>query len=98
MKKLQLKLAKYLFKQLGYKIVAIRAANGNTDIEGDKFLLQYVDVIGYLFNKYPIKRNIDVPWEKPSVFEKLPPEILQEIESTTEPFPEEIKKQNETID
>lgn len=98
MKKLQLKLAKYLFNQLGYKIVAIRALDGNTDIKGDKFLLQYVDVVGYLFNKYPMKRNTDVPWKKPSVFEKLSHEVLQEIESTTEPFHEEIKKQNETID
>jgi hypothetical protein len=98
MKKLQLKLAKYLFKQLGYKIAAIRAADGNIDIEGDKFLLQYVDVIGYLFNKYPIKRDIDTPWEKPSVFEKLSPEMIEEIEATTIPFPDEVKKQNETID
>lgn len=98
MKKLQLKLAKYLFKQLGYKIVAIRAADGNTDIEGDKFLLQYVDVVGYLFKKNPIKRNIDTPREKPSVFEELSPEMVKEIEATTIPFPDEVKKQNETID
>jgi len=98
MKKLQLKLAKYLFKQLGYKIVAVRASNGNTDIEGDRFLLQYVDVVGYLFNKLPMTRGTHIEWEAPSVFEKLSPELIQEIEATTEPFPEELKKQNETID
>ena len=98
MKRLQLKLAKWLLKRLGYKFVAVKAANGNTDIEGDRFLLQYVDVIGYLFNKHPMTRNNDVQWEAPSVLEKLSPELIQEIEATTEPFPEELKKQNETID
>jgi len=97
MKKLQLKLAKWLLKRLDYKFVAVRAANGNTDIEGDRFLLQYVDVVGYLFNKHPLKREYDV-LEFPSPINKLPPEVIAEIELTTEPFPEEIKKQNETID
>ena len=98
MKGLQLKLAKWLLKRLDYKFVAVRASNGSTDIEGDRFLLQYVDVVGYLFNKLPMTRNTDIEWEAPSVFEKLSPELIQEIEATTEPFPEEIKKQNETID
>ncbi len=98
MKGLQLKLAKWLLKRLDYKFVAVRASNGNTDIEGDRFLLQYVDVVGYLFNKLPMTRSTDIEWEAPSVFEKLSPELIQEIEATTEPFPEEIKKQNETID
>lgn len=98
MKKLQLKLAKYLFKRLGYKFVAVRGANGNTDIEGDRFLLQYVDFVGYFFNKLPMTRNTDIEWEAPSVFEKLSPELILDIEATTEPFSEEIKKQNETID
>jgi hypothetical protein len=78
--------------------VAVKAGGGSTDIEGDRFLLQYVDVVGYLFNKLPMIRNTDIQWEAPSVFEKLSPELIQEIEATTEPFPEEIKKQNETID
>jgi len=97
MKKLQLKIVKYLLKRLGYKFVAVRATNGSTDIEGDGFLLQYVDVVGYLFNKHPLKREYDVP-EFPAPINKLPPEVIAEIELTTEPFPEELKKQNETID
>jgi hypothetical protein len=95
MKKLQLKLSKWLLKRLGYKFVAVKAAEGYLDIQGDKFFLKYVDVVGFTFNKQPMKRNSDIQWEGPTVFEKRSPERVGANESTTEPFLEEIKKQNE---
>jgi len=117
MKKLQLRIAKWLLKRLGYKITAIKQTpitnrygeevikhNVYTEIptlfiEGDKDLLRYVDVTGYISGKDPLKREYDTPefpWRTP--INKLPPEVVAEIELTTAPFPEEIKKQNETID
>lgn len=115
MKKLQLKLAKYLFKRLGYKITAIKQTpitnrygekvikhNVYTEIptlfiEGDKELLRYTDVTGYISGKDPLKREYNLP-EFPSPINKLPPEVIAEIELTTIPFPETLQKQNETID
>ena len=104
MKKLQLKLAKWLYKQMGYSVVAIRAKNGTTDIISDGALLSYVDVVGFLTEKEPAifkrvySREVapEFPW--PTPISKLPPEVVAEIALMTEPFPEEIKKQNETID
>jgi len=98
MKRLQFRLAKWLLKRLDYKFVAVKAANGNTDIEGDKELLVYVDMTGFLFKKEPLRRYVkpEFPW--PTPINKLPPEVVAEIALMTQPFPEEIKKQNETID
>jgi hypothetical protein len=118
MKRLQLRLAKWLLKRLDYKFVAIKQTpitnrygekvikhNVYTEIptlfiEGDKELLRYTDVMGYISGKDPLKRGYsyspEFPW--PTPISKLPPEVLAEIEATTIPFPEEIKKQNETID
>lgn len=98
MKKLQLKLAKWLLKRLDYKFVAIKAAKGNTDIEGDKELLMYVDTLGYLTKKEPLRREAEPEFPWPTPISKLPPEVVAEIALMTEPFSEEIKKQNETID
>ena len=112
MKKLQLKLAKYLLKRLGYNYVAIKQTPvsnvatyvfGNRApklcIEGDKELLMYTDVVGFVSKEEPLRRSYgaaEFPWSTP--ISKLPPEVLAEIELTTVPFSEEIKKQNETID
>ena len=117
MKKLQLKLAKWLLKRLDYKFVAIKQTpitnrwgetavkhNVYTEIptlfiEGDKELLRYTDVTGYISGKDPLKREYDAPeFPWPTPINKLPPEVIAEIALMTEPFPEEIKKQNETID
>ena len=48
---------KWLANKLGYKIAMLKAAKGTTTIEGDKELLRYVDITGYLFKKEPLKRN-----------------------------------------
>ena len=66
-------------------------------IEGDKELLIYVDTLGYLTKKEPLRRTYVVS-TKASTIQKLPAEVVAEIALNTEPFSEEIKKQNETID
>jgi hypothetical protein len=115
MKKLQLKLAKWLLKRLDYKFVAIKQTpitnrwgetavkhNVYTEIptlfiEGDKELLAYTDTVGYLTKKEPLRRAYAVKKEDTTV-QRLPAEVVAEIVANTTPFPEEIKKQNETID
>jgi hypothetical protein len=111
MKKLQLKLAKWLLKRLDYKFVAMKQnfisnvatyVRGDEAptlfIEGDKELLMYVDTLGYLTKKEPLRREVESEFPWPTPISKLPPEVVAEIALMTEPFPEEIKKQNETID
>lgn len=98
MKRLQLRLAKWLLKRLDYKFIAVKAAIGHTDIEGDRELLVYVDMMGFLFKKEPLRREVEPEFPWPTPISKLPPEVVAEIALMTEPFPEEIKKQNETID
>lgn len=103
MKKLQLKIAKWLYKRMGYSVIAIRAKNGTTDIISNGALLSYVDVVGFITQKEPaiLKRvypRVDNWGNDSSAIEKLTDEVLADIVATTTPFPEEIKKQNETID
>lgn len=57
MKRLPIKIIKFLSNKLGYKIVMLKAKNGTTTIEGDKELLIYTDISGYFFKKEPLKRN-----------------------------------------
>lgn len=56
MEKYIVKIIKWLSNRLGYQITLIKASNGKTIIDGDKKLLRYLDIIGYISNKRPIKR------------------------------------------
>ena len=56
MKRLHVKLIKWISNKFGYKIAMLKAANGTTIVEGDKELLRYVDVSGYFFKKEPLSR------------------------------------------
>ena len=56
MEKYIIKVIKWLSNRLGYKTALIKVSNGNTTIDGDKKLLRYVDIVGYINNKRPIKR------------------------------------------
>jgi hypothetical protein len=58
MKRLPIKIIKFLSNKLGYKIVMLKAKNGTITIEGDKELLIYTDISGYFFKKEPLKRTI----------------------------------------
>jgi hypothetical protein len=103
MKKIKLRLAKWLYKQMGYSVVAIRAKNGTTDIISDGTLLSYVDIVGFITQQEPaitkrVYPQVDDWGDDSSAITKLTEEVLAEIEATTEPFPEKLKKQNETID
>jgi hypothetical protein len=55
MKRLHVKLIKWISNKFGYKIAMLKAANGTT-VEGDIELLRYVDISGYFFKKKPISR------------------------------------------
>jgi len=68
MKRLHVKLIKWISNKFGYKIAMLKAANGTTLIEGDKELLCYVDVSGYFFKKEPLKRNYPKSVSYPSAF------------------------------
>lgn len=57
MKRLNVKLIKWISNKLGFKIVMVRIGNGNIDIEGDKELMKYIDISGYTFKKDPLKRK-----------------------------------------
>jgi hypothetical protein len=51
-----------------------------------------------LSKKEPLRREVEPEFPWPTPISKLPAEVVAEIALMTEPFPEEIKKQNETID
>ena len=48
MKKLLRKLAKYIYNKQGFKIACIRVEDGTTDIDGDKQLLKYLNILNYV--------------------------------------------------
>jgi hypothetical protein len=50
-------IVKWLANKLGYKIAMLKAVKGTITIEGDKELLQYVDITGYFSKREPLKRN-----------------------------------------
>ena len=54
-----IKIIKWLAHKMGYKIAMIKIGGEvpGLTIDGDKELLQYVDITGYTFKKEPIKRT-----------------------------------------
>ncbi len=56
MKRIPTLVVKWLANKLGYKVAMLKAVKGTTTIEGDKELLRYVDITGYLFKKEPLSR------------------------------------------
>ena len=48
---------KWLANRFGYKIGMIKINNAETRIEGDKEILRYFDISGYIFKKEPFNRN-----------------------------------------
>lgn len=68
MKRLHVKLIKWISNKFGYKIAMLKAANGTTTADGDIELLRYVDISGYFFKKEPLKRNYPKPVLYPSAF------------------------------
>ncbi len=57
MKRIPTLVVKWLANKLGYKIAMLKVSNGTTTVEGDKELLRYVDITGFLFKKEPLSRT-----------------------------------------
>lgn len=51
MKRLNVKLIKWLSNKIRFKIVMTRINNSTIDIEGDKELLKYTDVPEFIFKR-----------------------------------------------
>lgn len=78
MKRLHVKLIKWISNKFGYKIAMLKASNGITTIEGDKELLKYVDISGYFFKKEPLKRTYP-KFAEPEPIKPLTSEQLKEL-------------------
>ena len=79
MNRLHVKFIKWLSNKFGYKIAMVKHANYTTSIQGNKELLRYTDIAGYLFKKEPLKRILPEV-AKPGVVRPLTPEQLTELE------------------
>lgn len=49
MRRISKLIVKWITNKLGYKIVMIKVKNNSVTIDGDKELLQYIDLSGYVF-------------------------------------------------
>lgn len=56
MKRIPALFVKWLANCFGYKIGMIKIKKGETTIEGDREILRYLDISGYIFQKEPINR------------------------------------------
>lgn len=57
MKRYTALVVKWLANKFGYKIGMIKIRKGETRIEGDKEVLRYFDIRGYIFKKEPFNRT-----------------------------------------
>jgi len=79
MRRLNVRFIKWLANQFGFKIAMIKAGHGMSAMEGDKALLRYVDVIGYLTNKKPLRRDYPNPPPPCPPIKPLTAEQLKEL-------------------
>jgi hypothetical protein len=49
-------LIKFVANLYGYKIGMVKVSNGETTMEGDKDILRYFDISGYVNKKEPINK------------------------------------------
>jgi hypothetical protein len=83
----KVKLIKWLANTFGYKIAMIKTGNGETSVQGDKELLRYCDIIGYVFKKEPLRRVLE---ETPKASEQdlikpLSPKLVKELLDDMDP-------------
>ena len=93
MKKVLYDLAKRVLRKQGYKIALIKVDNGHTQVDGDFEWIKYVDIVGYVSKKDPLKRE---PWKfpvaaavetvGPKIPWKLDDSVVEEVMKETEPF------------
>ena len=100
MKRLHVKLIKWVSNKFGYKIVMLKAANGTTTIEGDIDVLRYVDVSGYFFKKQPLSRiqTSKAPTSAKEMFLAEPTPNIDNVKPITKLTPEQLKELGLTID
>ena len=79
MKRIYIKFTKWVLNRIGYSIVIIKAGEGEVNIDGDKELLRYVDIIGFLWKKEPIKRDIGPNISKKDSIKPLTNEQLKKL-------------------
>jgi hypothetical protein len=75
-----IKLIKWLTHKMGYKIAMVKIGGEvpGITIDGDKELLQYVDITGYTFKKEPIKRTYP-KFVEPEPIKPLTTQQLKEL-------------------
>jgi hypothetical protein len=100
MKRLHVKLIKWVSNKFGYKIVMLKAANGTTTIEGDIDVLRYVDASGYFFKKQPLSRiqTSKAPTSAKEMFLAEPTPNIDNVKPITKLTPEQLKELGLTID
>lgn len=91
MKKILYKLAKKILRRQGYKIALIKELDNRlSELDGDFEWIKYVDVIGYLQKKDPLKRLKREPWKFPIAEPKIPwkldDSVVEQVMKETEPF------------
>jgi hypothetical protein len=80
MRRLHVKLIKWVSNKFGYKIAMIKIGGKvpGITIEGDKELLRYVDITGYSFKKEPLKRTFP-KFVEPEPIKPLTSEQLKDL-------------------
>lgn len=58
MEKIIVAFIKWLSTKSGFKIAMIKIEEGKHSIQGDEELLKYVDIVGYVSKKQPLKRTV----------------------------------------
>ena len=94
MERLKLKLVKWLANRFGYKIAMYKVQLGDLPkkaptvwIGGDQELLAYVDKVGYLLKKEPLKRVLKKTPDFPEreLIKPLAPELVKELLEDMDP-------------
>jgi len=94
MNRLHVKFIKWLANKFGYKIAMVKVSNRTTSIEGDKELLRYTDLPGYLFKKEPLRRIIPsvTPTSAKEMWLADPTPDVSNIPPITKLTPEQLKE------
>lgn len=77
---------KWLSARIGYSIAMVKAKDGVIYIEGDRNLIKYFDVSGFISKASPLKRVHDKTYTEPTPLKRLSSEelhsVFNQIEST----------------
>ena len=96
-----IKIIKWLTHKMGYKIAMIKIGGEvpGLTIDGDKELLQYVDITGYTFKKEPLSRiqSSKAPTSAKEMFLAEPKPDISGIAPIKPLTPEQLKELGITI-